>query len=396
MKKLFSGFYSPTEEQIKASWSNTKTLFIFDTNVLLNLYTYTKNTREDFFKILEKVSDNIWLPYHVGLEYQRRRLNVIKNEKKVFQDIEKYLTSIEKNISNGEFNKLKLKQRLPDLFNKSEELHSKIKDLLTIYRDDVKKWNKEQPDVRSSDSIRKKIDELFDDKVGNPFEQENLNKIFKEGEERYNKKIPPGFEDKKEKEKADNFTYKRLDYIPMYGDLIIWKQIIEKAKDEDIESVVFVTDDVKEDWWYILDSNGKKEIGVRAELREEIYRESSISSFELLTSTSFMKNGKEFLALEEIKEASIAEAKNTAKNRKEEYQEKIQRRLIDIDKLNYDAIKQAEQSQQALRNMSGLGILNKSNIMSDELRKQVEQNQQALRNMSGLGIFNTIADELKK
>jgi len=95
----------------------------------------------------------------------------------------------------------------------------------------------------------------------------------------------------------------------MYGDLIIWKQIIVKAKDDNIDTVIFITDDVKEDWWYILDSNGKKEIGVRAELREEIYRESNISSFEVLRTTDFMKSGKEFLELD-VDEKSIAEAKS--------------------------------------------------------------------------------------
>jgi len=314
MKKLFSGFYSPTDNEIKASWSNEKTLFVFDTNVLLNLYGYTKITREDFFKIVEKVTDNIWLPYHVGLEYQRRRLNVVKNEKGIFNNIEKYVKSIEKQINNSEFDKLKLKQRLPDLFDSSKELHTKIEELLSEYRDSVKEWNNQQPDVRSSDLIRKTIDELFDDKVGNPFKQVILDKIYKEGKERYDNKIPPGFEDKKEKEKADKFTYQGLIYIPMYGDLIIWKQIIEKAKDDNIESVIFVTDDLKKDWWYTLDSNGKKEIGVRAELREEIYRESGISSFEILTTTSFMKNGKEFLELEEVHEESIAEAKTNINN----------------------------------------------------------------------------------
>jgi len=317
MKKLFSGFYSPTNDEIKASWLDGKTLFVFDTNVLLNLYAYTKITREDFFKIIEKVSDNIWLPYHVGLEYQRNRLNVVKNEKGIFNDIEKYVKSIEKQINNADFNNLKLKQRLSDLFNSSVELHTKIEELLSKYRDSVKKWNNQQPDVRSSDLIRKKIDELFDDKVGNPFEQEKLDEISKEGKERYDNKIPPGYKDKKEKEKADKFTYQGLTYIPMYGDLIIWKQIIEKAKDENIESVIFVTDDVKEDWVYSLDSNGIKEIGVRAELREEIYRESKISSFELLTTTDFMQNGKEFLELSEVHEESIAEAKSNVEDRKE-------------------------------------------------------------------------------
>jgi len=318
MKKMFSGFYAPSDSEIKEAWSNEKTLFVFDTNVLLNLYSYTDVTRKDFFKILEKVSNNIWIPYHVGLEYQRNRLNIVKNEKKIFSSIEKYIKSIEDKVNNSEFKNLKLEQRLPELFEKSEELHSKIDKLLSKYRESIKKWNDKQPDVRSSDIIRKKIDELFIEKVGNSFtKQEQLDKIFKEGEERYKNNVPPGYKDEKEKKDTLSFTYSGLTYIPMYGDLIIWKQILEKAKDDNIDTVIFITDDVKEDWWYILDSNGKKEIGVRAELREEIYRESNISSFEVLRTTDFMKNGKEFLELD-VDEKSIAEAKSNIeeKNKK--------------------------------------------------------------------------------
>ncbi|WP_370622862.1 PIN-like domain-containing protein [Vreelandella alkaliphila] len=52
---------------------------MFDTNVLLNLYGYAKQTREDFFSILQSINEKLWIPYHAGLEYQRRRLNIIRN-----------------------------------------------------------------------------------------------------------------------------------------------------------------------------------------------------------------------------------------------------------------------------------------------------------------------------
>jgi len=211
---------------------------------------------------------------------------------------------------------LKLKQRLPEVFKKSEELHSKIGELFDEYRVSINEWNEKQPDVRSSDNIRKKIDEFFDEKVGDSFtEQKELEEIFKEGEERYKNNIPPGYKDENEKKNKPNFTYAGLNYIPMYGDLIIWKQIIAKAKTENIKSVIFITDDVKEDWWYILDSHGRKEIGVRAELREEIYRESDISSFEVLRTTDFMKSGKEFLELD-VHEESITETKSKIESKK--------------------------------------------------------------------------------
>ena len=277
--------------------------------LLLNLYSYTEDTRKDFFKILDKVSDNVWLPYHVGLEYQRNRLNVIKNEKAIFPKIEKYLDNIKKQVDNNTYKDLKLAQRLPSLNSEAEELHQKILDLLLKYENSVNKWNKKQPEVRSIDKIRQKIDKVFDGKIGfPPKDQAYLDTLFDEGKERYINLVPPGYKDKKEKEAKEKFTYSGLTYIPMYGDLIIWKQMLDKSLDEDIESVIFVTDDAKEDWQYIIDSNGKKTIGVRSELRDEIYINSNIVSFEILQTTNFMERGQEFLELK-LKEESIKEVK---------------------------------------------------------------------------------------
>ena len=51
MKSLFKGFYQLTEEEFKSLWENS--LFIFDTNVLLNLYRYQSSTRDALLKVME-------------------------------------------------------------------------------------------------------------------------------------------------------------------------------------------------------------------------------------------------------------------------------------------------------------------------------------------------------
>jgi hypothetical protein len=319
MKQQFSGFYTPTKKEIKKSWSCKKTLFVFDTNVLLNLYRYTETTRDDFFQIINHISDKIWMPYHVGLEYQKNRLTVIKNEKAIFKNLQDYIDVIEKTLDTSKLQEMKLKQRLPELDIKIKEMQENITELLDLQRKEIASWNAKQPDVRSTDNIRKRIDEVFDKKIGSaPENQDWLNSLYKEGEQRYKLSVPPGYMDKLEKENKENFMYAGLEYIPMYGDLIIWKQVIEKVKSIDIDSLIFVTDDVKEDWWYILNSNGKKEIGARAELRDEIYKDTNVSSFELLRTTDFLKNGKEILE-PTVKETSITEAKNTFENMRKIY-----------------------------------------------------------------------------
>jgi len=45
-----------------------------------------------------------------------------------------------------------------------------------------------------------------------------------------------------------------------FGDLIIWKEMIEKAKAEK-RPIIFVTDDGKSDWWHIHSSRQKGRVG---------------------------------------------------------------------------------------------------------------------------------------
>ena len=75
MKEKFIGFYDLKNADLEEIWNLPTTLYIFDTNVLLNLYSYAENTRNDFFNLIEKnILPLVWIPYHVALEYQRKRL----------------------------------------------------------------------------------------------------------------------------------------------------------------------------------------------------------------------------------------------------------------------------------------------------------------------------------
>lgn len=338
MKKMFNGFYETSNDELKNIWSNPSTLFVFDTNVLLNLYSYVEKTRNDFFNLIEKsIINNIWIPYHVGLEYQRNRLKIIKEEKKVFTDIQSYLISIEKALKDDSINNLKLGQRLPNIKEKTDDLHKKILLEIEEYKKIVEEHNKKHPDVRSEDKVRKKIDKLFSSRIGNkPSNQEWLDAIYEEGKERYKNHIPPGYKDI-EKEKENNFYYSNLAYIPMYGDLIIWKQLLEKAKEPKIKAIIFITDDIKEDWRFSINSNGPKLMGARAELREEIFRESDIEDFMILTTFEFMEKAKETskISLDKntIKEIEI----NFNKNKNKVYKNKLLEELNEIDdmQINY-------------------------------------------------------------
>ncbi|UTW03174.1 DUF4935 domain-containing protein [Amphritea atlantica] len=309
MKNQFKAFYNLDIDTLKKAWKDEQVIFVFDANVLLNLYGYAEQTRDDFFKILRALEGKVWIPYQVGLEYQRRRLEVIKNEKSVFNDIESNLEKIQ-NVFNGDFERLALKRRFPKLFENTEKLEKEIYRSISNYKKSVAHWNSEQPCVRSHDKIRDQINSCFENRIGNKPEDQNwLDELFKEGSERYAKKIPPGYKDAGKSESGDetHFFFDGLNYERQYGDLILWKQILHKSSEENIKIVVFITDDSKEDWWYRLNSNGKKIIGPLAELQAEIYRESNIDCFHMYSTSAFMEDGKTNLSIE-VKESSIEDA----------------------------------------------------------------------------------------
>jgi hypothetical protein len=153
--------------------------------------------------------------------------------------------------------------------------------------------------IVKEDPIYEKIAKLFDGKISESYTEERLQEIFKEGEERFKSKIPPGYEDEKNKEGNR-----------MYGDLILWKQVIDKAKKEK-RPVMFITDERKSDWWWKIKDG--RNMGPRQELVAEIKKEANVD-FHMYSSERFLSYGQDFLkehvnqrALEEIQAIKRAE-----------------------------------------------------------------------------------------
>ena len=100
--------------------------------------------------------------------------------------------------------------------------------------------------------------------------------IKKDAEQRFKQEIPPGYKDaNKQKENCDN---------NMYGDYIIWRQILDYAKSKS-RNIIFVTQDRKEDWWNRISG---KTIGPRIELRKE-FSDNTNMDFYMYTVDIFLK-----------------------------------------------------------------------------------------------------------
>lgn len=254
MKEKFFEYYPLTQEDLLALWRDS--ILVLDTNILLNLYRYTESSRKDILGILEKHKEKLWMPFQVGWEYHNNREAVIET---IFglEDI------LYKQIQNS-FDGLKNKYRSDYSRNPfmSEEVWE---NKLDKTRDSLVKFVHSRydgaPAIKVDDTILSELNRLYAGKVGEGFSNEELERIFGEGKTRYAASIPPGYKDQAAKKDKGSRH--------LFGDLIIWKEIIRKAK-ADKKDIFFVTEDLKEDWMRIVD--GKKR-GPRWELMREFYDE---------------------------------------------------------------------------------------------------------------------------
>lgn len=279
MENTFSEYHQPNDEKITQLWK--KAIFIFDANVLLNLYRYSKKTSDEFIQIISTLNSRIWIPFQIGLEFNKNRLTVLSDQKKNYAYFKNNIHALLDEVEN--------KNRNPFF---SDTLTQKLITIKNDFDTEISQKIKDYDDSLTSDSILQKINSIFENKVGTCFDEDEIMKVQKEGEKRYKNKIPPGYCDIK---KTENNKF---------GDLLIWKQIIQKSKESKID-VIFVLDDRKEDWWF---KHQGKIISARPELLKE-FRTETKKNIHFYKPFQFLKYSNEYLD-SDINEDVIEEVKH--------------------------------------------------------------------------------------
>jgi hypothetical protein len=297
MKEIFRCYYGLEESEYAVLWDSA--IFIFDANVLLNLYRYKEKTRNELLDVIDKLKNRLWIPHQVGLEFQRNRITVINEQNKKFYKVkeimENHISGIEKEFKNIQIDKKHANIDTTDVISSLKNIKKDFLSKLDELENGSIKFN-------SNDEIRDRLDDAIQENIGpQPENQEYLENLYKEGEQRFNSQIPPGYKDNSKDDKE--FIFSGLKYKNKYGDLIVWKQIIVYAKDKNIKNIIFVTDDNKDDWW-LKDNN--KIVDVRHELRDEIYREAEVERFQMYSSEKFIEYANKFLDTK-ISESAIEE-----------------------------------------------------------------------------------------
>ena len=237
MKKQFAEYYELPEGCIKEIWDNS--LIVFDTNVLLNLYRYNEDARTEFINVIKFYKERLWIPYQVGLEFHRRREDIMRKNAMAYTALgEKLTEQLVKTVSTleGEYS------RHP--YINMKDIRSKVERCAASIKKSLDKQKENHPDYSNEDKILNAITDLFDGRVGEDFAEKDLDALYKEGEKRYANDVPPGYCDEKiKKDKPKRH---------LYGDLIVWKQTINHCKERS-KNVIFITDDHKPDWWDKVD-----------------------------------------------------------------------------------------------------------------------------------------------
>lgn len=308
MKTPFFGYYPPTEAEYERLWKEG--LVVLDTNVLLNLYRLPTTARDELLAVLEILKERLWIPHQVALEFQRRRLTVIAAERKSTEDAlqaaSDLVAELKRKVDGLQIDKRGLGVDSEPLLEDLEKANAKLIDA-------IRAVHKSQLDISSSDPVRERLDTLLEGCIGTgPSTQKELDDLVAQGEDRFKEKMPPGFADA-DKEKNPNeatFIHDQLKYQRKFGDLILWRQLIEYVKSAGSKCVLLVTADRKEDWWW---REQGKTIGPHPELVREIVKQGQVELYWMYSSVQFVEHANKYStatvssqSVDELKQVALA------------------------------------------------------------------------------------------
>ena len=226
MKKHFPGFYTYTkQEQKKLIGEST---IVFGASVLLDLLKISYG--KDFLEIVSKeiAPERLWLPYDTAWLYHERLATVIDEQVRNVDSAASALNRLNNSFSdNGQHPYISDTLRLD-----FDKMMNQLKDALGKDRDFLLGH-------LNNSTLRKRIDELFQGRIGEPYDQSQLEQLYQESEERHKQRRHPSID----------FSGSKNIRIRHHR-LIVWKQIERYAKEEQ-KPIVLVLNRITPNWFFI-------------------------------------------------------------------------------------------------------------------------------------------------
>ena len=219
-------------------------LIVLDTNFLLDIIQNPTDIGKKYIESLCSVKDNIYIPYLVAVEFNFRKSG-IKKEK--HYNITKYRDSIKGNLKT-------LEESISD--HESININTNTEEFSSELLDEAEKFEKRILGIldnkiatyitQEENTIYEKLISIVENNIGEKYSQEWIDDVESEGEDRYKNNIPPGFDDEvKDDTEESSRRYDNLCYQRKFGDLIIWKDILNYSKSSSRKGtkVIYVTND---------------------------------------------------------------------------------------------------------------------------------------------------------
>jgi len=219
-----------------------------DTNVYLRIYDYSPEFADFAIKCLFEIKESLYLTRTSFLEYEKHYMAKYASAKTKIENYNKKLNEITTEYREDlmkEFDRIQ-QYHFPDMDSLKAAAITKVdelKALFSLYYDEHELLVAINDQYLTQDPIKCFID-LLSQRILPGYTMEKIYDLCDEGEKRFKKQTPPGFKDKGK------------EGVRQYSDFILWSEIIEYATRNKTD-IVFVTDDVKADWWEnVEDANG--------------------------------------------------------------------------------------------------------------------------------------------
>ncbi|MFI9121036.1 PIN domain-containing protein [Streptomyces bikiniensis] len=268
-------------------------LVTLDTNVLLNLYRFTPQARNELLSVLRTLQDRLWVSHQVTKEYYSRRMTAVNEHISLYTSVPKVLND-SKNKAIQELNMF-AKRRSMSLDEKRkliDPLSEAFDGVIAEIKRHGEDFDLSLTRVATNDPILESLAEILDKKTGLAFGDEETETLLKEYTQRVANSTPPGYKDAN---KAEN----------SHGDYFFWEQVLREAAARK-KPVLLVTNDAKEDW---VQLEAGITIGPRPELMKEFKDRCDGLDFLLTDLGTFLKVAKSELGAA-ISESTVAQAEN--------------------------------------------------------------------------------------
>jgi len=255
---IFLASFKPLEEVKDTA------LVVIDTNALLVPYNVGKNSLEQIGTTYRNLvaERRLIIPGQVAREFAKHRPLKIAE---LFQRLSRKRSSLQE-IKIGKY---PLLEGVP-AYQEILQLEQKVNDTLRDYRKAIGKLLEHIQSWEWNDPVSLLYKEIFTEEVVWDIEFDH-DEMAKELERRNLHKIPPGYKDAAKKDAG-------------IGDLLIWRTILEVGQKRQT-NVIFVSGDVKSDWWYVSEEQA---LYPRYELVDEFRRVSQGASFHIVTFSRFL------------------------------------------------------------------------------------------------------------